>query len=254
MPTLQRPDGAMLHYEVAGDPRRPAILLIEGMGGDIAGWHRTLPTLAAERFVVAFDLRGNGRSSRLEHEVTAADLAEDAVALLDELAIVRADVWGMSMGGLVAQELALLHPSRVRTLVLGCTHPGGTHRVPSEATGRFWDALYAPGFLEDHREHVEEDRAARGGRSQTATSRRYQRAAARAFDSWDRLPQLEVPTLVIHGTEDRVIDVENGRLLASRIPEAELVLLEGAGHVFHSERADEVSEIVLGFLRRNRDA
>jgi 3-oxoadipate enol-lactonase len=255
MPTLALPDGALLHYEVAGDPRRPALLLVEGMGGDVAGWHRNLPVLAAERFVVALDLRGNGRSSALEDERTILELAADVLALLDELAIQRVDVWGMSMGGLIAQELALHHPGRVRTLILGCTHPGGEHRIPAaEPIGRFWDALYAPEFLAANPEHVEEDRAVRGGRTQTAVSRKHQRAAARAFDSWDRLPLLDVPTLVLSGTEDRIIDVGNSRLLAERIPGAELVLLEGAGHVFHSERADEVNARILDFLRRHRDA
>lgn len=255
MPTLALPDGAVLHYEIAGDPRRPALLLVEGMGGDVAGWHRNIPALSAERCVVALDLRGNGRSSALEDERTILDLAADALALLDELAIRRADVWGMSMGGLIAQELALHHPGRVRSLILGCTHPGGAHRIPApEPIGRFWDALYAPAFLAGNPAHVEEDRAVRGGRTQTATSRKHQRAAVRAFDSWERLPLLDVPTLVLSGTEDRVIDVRNSRLLAERIPGAELVLLEGAGHVFHSERADEVNALVLDFLRRHRDA
>ncbi|MFM8999826.1 MAG: alpha/beta fold hydrolase [Actinomycetota bacterium] len=235
--------------------RRPARLLVEGMGGDVAGWHRNIPALAAERFVIALDLRGNGRSSALEDERTILDLATDALALLDELAIHRADVWGMSMGGLIAQEIALHHPARVRSLVLGCTHPGGTRRIAAaEPVGRFWDALYAPAFLAAHPAHVEEDRAVRGGRTQSATSRRHQRTAARAFDSWDRLPLLDVPTLVVSGTEDRIIDAGNSRLLAERIPGAELVLLDGAGHVFHSERADEVNALVLDFLRRHRDA
>ena len=92
------------------------------------------------------------------------------------------------------------------------------------------------------------------GRPQAASSRRLQRAAAHAFDGWERLPLIDVPTLVIHGTEDRVLPVENGRRLASRIPGAELVILEGAGHAFHSERADEVNALVLDFLRRHRDA
>lgn len=254
MPTLTLSDGASIHYEVAGDPRRPALLLIEGMGGDIAGWHRNVPALAAERFVVALDLRGNGRSSALDDERTILEMATDALALLDELAVHRADVWGMSMGGLVAQEIALHHPGRVRSLVLGCTHPGGEHRVAAkEPVGRFWDALYAPDFLAANPEHVEEDRVVRSGRVQTMSSRKNQRAAARAFDSWDRLPLMDVPTLVISGTEDRVIDVENSRLLASRIPGAELVLLEGAGHVFHSERAEHVNALILDFLRRHRD-
>ena len=254
MPFLQRP-GYRLFYEVAGDPRRPALLLIEGMGGDVAGWHRNFPALAAERFVIAHDLHGNARSDVLDAPIAIHDLAEDAVALMDELALTRADVWGMSMGGLVAQEMAFRHPGRVRSLILGGSHTGGEHRVgPDGPITRLWEAIYAPAFFAANPDHVAADRAAREGRPQAAASRRLQRAAAHAFDGWERLPLIDVPTLVIHGTEDRVLPVENGRRLASRIPGAELVILEGAGHAFHSERADEVNALVLDFLRRHRDA
>lgn len=254
MPFLLRSAGHRLYYEVAGDPRRSAILLLEGMGGDVAGWRRNVPHLAAEMFVVAMDLHGNGRSDPLERPVSMADLADDAVALLDELRIGRAHVFGMSMGGLVAQELAIAHPDRVASLILGCTHPGGAYRVSTrEPVRRVWEALYAPEFLESSPEHVEEDRLARAGRAQSATSRRLQRDAIHAFDAWDRLPAIAAPTLILHGTADRVIDVANADLLASRIPGARLYLLEGAGHVFHSERAGEVDAVILDFVREHRD-
>lgn len=254
MPFLERDAGYRLYYEVAGDPRRATILLLEGMGGDVAGWRRNVPHLATELFVVAMDLHGNGRSDPIDGPVTIAALADDAVALLDELRVTGAHVFGMSMGGLVAQEMAIAHPDRVATLILGCTHPGGAYRVNArEPVRRSWEALYAPGFLESAPDHVAEDRAARAGRAQTAASRRMQRDAIRAFDAWDRLPGITAPTLVIHGTADRVIDVANAELLASRIPGARLHLIEGAGHVFHSERAGEVDGVVLDFVRGRRD-
>ncbi|MFM7718680.1 MAG: alpha/beta fold hydrolase [Actinomycetota bacterium] len=254
MAFLDRP-GYRIYYEVAGDPRRPALLLIEGMGGDVGGWHRNVPALAAERFVVAHDLHGNARSDQLAGPVSIDDFADDAVALMDELAIERADVWGMSMGGLVAQTIVFAHPARVRTLILGGSHTGGVERVgPRGPIPRLWEAIYAPAFFAEHPEHVAEDRAARAGRPQAADSRRFQREAALAYDAGERLGAIAVPTLVIHGTEDRVLPVENGHRLAARIPGAEVAILEGAGHAFHSERADAVNDLVLDFLRRHRDA
>jgi pimeloyl-ACP methyl ester carboxylesterase len=165
------------------------------------------------------------------------------------LGIEDAHVYGQSLGGMVAQELALSHPGRVRSLLLGCTHAGREHavrsgeRVPKDEG---WRLLYAPGFPEEHPEHVREDLAA--GIPQPLGSRRRQWAAIRAWDAWDRLPGIRAPTLVIHGTEDRMTDPDNARLLAERIPGARLALVEGAGHAFHSERPEEADALILGFI------
>jgi pimeloyl-ACP methyl ester carboxylesterase len=110
VPSVTRPDGTKLHYEVAGDPRRPALVLLEGMGGDIPGWRRNIPHLARETFVVAYDHRGNGLSDGPDHPTTMATYVEDCLALIDELAITRAHVYGQSFGGMVALELALAFP------------------------------------------------------------------------------------------------------------------------------------------------
>lgn len=255
MPFVSTPDGATIHFELAGDPRRPAVVLLEGMGGDIPGWRRNIPHLATQLLVVAYDHRGNGLSEAPDRPTTMATYVDDCLAVLDELAIARAHVYGQSFGGMVAQELVLTHPERVRSAILACTHPGAGHLVPS--TGRApkdrpWLQLYAPAFAEAHPEHVEEDLRVGREQPQHPEGQRRQWEAMQTWDAFDRLPTMRVPTLVVHGSEDGVIDVENARVLASRIPGAELAILEGAGHVYHSEQAEVADELVLDFVRRHR--
>ncbi len=206
--------------------------------------------------MVGCELRGSGGSDGPEGPVTIRTFVEDTVAVLDELGIDRAHVYGHSLGGMVAQELALERPERVRSLVLGATHPGGPHAVRPRTPvpkDRPELALYAPAFVAQHPEHVREDL-----RAQAATRRpgagRLQWQAIQGFDAFDRLPELAAPTLVLHGTEDRLVDPANARLLAARIPDAELVLLEGAGHRYQSERPERADRVVLDFVGRHADA
>jgi 3-oxoadipate enol-lactonase len=258
VPVLVRPDGVRLYHELHGPHDADPLILLEGMGGDIPGWRRNIPHLARELRVIAYDFRGNGHSDEPPGPCTMATFVDDTLALLDHLGVRRAHVYGQSFGGMVAQELALGVPERVRTLILGCTDMG--ERTTVRADGATapkhepWRALYAPGFPDHHPEHVAEDLRAGAGQPEHPVGRRRQWEAVQAFDSYDRVPQLRIPTLVLHGTEDRLIPAENGRRLASRIPSAELVLLEGAGHVYHSEQAEAADAAVLGFIRRHPDA
>ncbi len=255
MAFVSRPDGARLYYEVHGDPRREPIVLLEGMGGDIPGWRRNIPHLAVEAFVVAYDHRGNGHSESSGPPATMATFAQDCLAVMDELRIERAHVYGQSFGGMVAQELGLTHPERVRSLILACTHAGHSHIVPSRGRApkdRPWLQLYAPAFAKAHPEHVEDDLRVGRAQPQHPQGQRTQWEAVQAWDAYDRLPELDLPVLVLHGSEDQMIDAENARVLASRIRGAELVILEGAGHVYHSEQAERADEVVLDFVRRHR--
>jgi 3-oxoadipate enol-lactonase len=250
VPFYRRPDGCRLYHEVHGPEGREALVLLEGLGGDIPGWRRNIPRLAEELRVVAYDFRGNGRSDPPRGPVTMGTFVDDTLGLLDHLGIGSAHVYGQSFGGMVAQGLALDHPRRIRSLILAATHPGRSHAVPVEGTvpkDRPWLALYSPGFAESHPGHVEED--LRAGTPQDPGAARRQWEAMQDFDPWDRLPGLRVPTLVLHGTEDRTISAENARVLAERIPGARLHLLEGAGHVYHSESPEEADAAVLGFIR-----
>lgn len=258
MPVLRRPDGVGLYHEVHGDPDAAPMILLEGLGGDIPGWRRNIPRLATELRLIAYDFRGNGNSDEPSGPCTMATFVEDTLALLDHLGVARSHVYGQSFGGMVAQELALTTPERVRTLVLACTDMGPSRAVrPGGATApkeEPWRALYAPAFPDAHPEHVAEDLRIGAAQPAHPVGGRRQWEAMEGFDSYERLPALGIPTLVLHGTEDRLIPVENGRRLADRIPGAELVLLEGAGHVYHSEQPEAADTAVLDFVRRHADA
>lgn len=258
MPVLTRSDGCRLYHELHGHPDRDALLLLEGMGGDIPGWRRNIPTLAQELRVIALDHRGNGRSDEPPGPCTMSTFVDDALAILDGVGVDRAHVYGQSFGGMVALELALTRPRRVRSLVLACTHAGHPHAVRVDERGvpkgEPWRALYAPAFPDAHPDHVADDLRSGSRTPPHPTGQRRQWEAVQSWDAFDRLPTVAVPTLVLHGTEDRLVAPANAQILADRIPGAELVWIEGAGHVYHSERAEESDAVVLDFLRRHRDA
>jgi 3-oxoadipate enol-lactonase len=249
---VDRPDGARLAYDLAGDPRRPALLLIGGVGGDASTWRHVIALLAAEHFVVVMDPRDVGRSDAPDAPTTVATYVEDAIAVLDELRVERTAVYGHSFGGIVALELALAHPERVDAVVVGAARGGRLDpgvRSRKAPLGRPWEVLYSERFLADHADVVEADRRAvvRNHRGE-----RRQGEAARAWDPGDRLAQTRPPVLILHGSEDRLVDVANAERLAAVIPHAEIAILDGAGHAYHSEMPERSSEIVLGFLRRER--
>jgi pimeloyl-ACP methyl ester carboxylesterase len=179
---------------------------------------------------------------------------EDTIAVLDAIGIDRAHIYGQSFGGMVAQELALAHPDRVRCLILACTHCGGIHMVPAPRDRvpktEPWRSLYASGFPEAHPQHVAEDLRIGAGQPPHPLGGRRQWEAMQAFDTYDHLPTIVAPTLVLHGTEDRLVAPGNAEVLASRIPGAELHWLEGAGHLYHSEQADAADAAVLDFIAR----
>ena len=255
MSYIDPPDGCRLYFELHGPAGGIPLLLLEGLGGDIPGWRRNIRHLSERRHVIAFDFRGNGRSDSPDQPMTMFTFVDDTVGLLDHLGVPTAHLYGQSFGGMVAQELALTHPDRVRSLVLAATSPGPRHAVPPGKEARVpkdkpYLTLYSDAFARDHPGHVAEDIRVGSGDPQPAHARRRQWEAMQGFDSFDRLGEIRQPTLVLHGTEDRLVPVANAHLLAERIPGARLVLLEGAGHVYHSERADEADAEVLDFLDR----
>ena len=251
MPYLERPDGCRIYVETHGPVQNPPVVLLEGAGGDIPGWGATVASLAERFRVVAHDFRGNGRSQAPKGSWSMSTFVDDTEALLDHLEIDSAHVYGQSFGGMVAQELALTHPSRVRSLILAATHCGGPRRrlarlkVPKDQPHL---ALFSEEFVRDHPDRVEEHQrlAARSPQSPDAARRQWE--AIQRFDACDRLPYLRRPALVLHGTDDRLIDAGNARLLAERLPAARLVLLEGVGHVYQWERPDEADRVVAEFI------
>jgi pimeloyl-ACP methyl ester carboxylesterase len=257
-------NGAQLYCEIAGAGE--PVLLIMGLGLAATAWWRTVLVLAEHFRVISFDNRGAGRSDCPRGPYTLTQLADDALAVLDAAGETSAHVYGMSLGGMIAQELALRHPTRVRKLVLGATTPGGNqHELADKATLAFverrsemsaeeaaWASIpfnYGPVTRQRHADRIGEDIAQRLRFPPTPTGYKAQLAAAWRFDATTRLDRLELPALVLHGTEDRVIPVSNGRRLAAAIPGARLHLLEGAGHVYMTDDREADAEVVR-FLAR----
>jgi pimeloyl-ACP methyl ester carboxylesterase len=251
-----------LDYERSGDGSGPPLLLIMGMSGTALHWGEPFMQLLRDDFdVIAYDHRGVGASTPLDGPITTPEMADDAAGLLAALGLDDAHVMGISMGGMIAQELALNHPERVRTLTLGCTYCGGegsalaseedlSGLVEAMGSGDRERALRA-GWEINVSASLAADEDAFATFREIAMRRAValevimqQMQACAAHDTNERLAQVGAPTLVIHGTEDRLLPVQNGRLIASRVPGARLEIFDGVGHLFFWERPERAAALV----------
>ena len=264
MPYAQSP-GAKIHFTVEGDGPE-TILLIMGLGGHATEWGSSFPGELAQRFrVVRMDNRGIGPSEALTRGFTMADMAQDALAVLDALELESAHLVGTSMGGMIAQTVAFEQPQRVDRLVLMSTSFGGAEAVPPHESAialftpvpgetiadqrrRSLGVITAPGFAAANPELIEqlvEDRL------RVPTSGRIfmtQLEALLGSDRSRRVADIAAPTLVVHGEDDTLVPVGNGKLLAERIPGARLHLLERCGHLPHLELPRPSAAVVSEFL------
>ncbi len=256
-------DGLTLSYSVAGPEEGPALVLITGLGGQQEGWFRQIPYFRQQYRVIAFDNRGAGRSGALDVPTTMADFADDTARLLDHLGVAQAHVWGVSMGGKIAQELALSRPDRVLRVVLENTSAGEAHRVEGPVESRLQNAatldedgwltqivpaLFGRAYRERNEASMRAFARSRARNPPHPIGSRRQWEAYAAFDSWDRLPRMAHETLVIAGDEDAMTDPQNAEKLASRLPSAGTYLVRGAGHSLHIEAPDETNRVVDAFL------
>jgi pimeloyl-ACP methyl ester carboxylesterase len=256
--------GIQFHYETHGQGE--PLVLIRGLGSNLDHWYPQVPDYSRHFQTVIFDNRGIGRSGISDGEFTIADMARDTVGLMDALGIARAHVMGLSMGGMIAQEVALRYPERVQGLVLACTHCGRGHSIPASddilklfaeyiQTGSLVAAVKAHRCLFSERtlKHAPEilERyarvSARFPASPAIMKRQY--LAVQGHDTWERLPGVQAPTLAITGADDALIRPENSRILAERIPGARLAIIEGGGHQFLIECAEATNSAVLDFLK-----
>ncbi|MGO1769908.1 MAG: alpha/beta fold hydrolase [Microbacterium sp.] len=245
-------DGARIAWrsEGAGEP----LLLIGGQGSDASIWREILPELARRHLVIVFDHRGTGESEAGEDAAySTRGFARDAVAVLDAAGVGRAHVCGYSMGGRVAQWLGIEHADRVGALVLVATTGGDERGVPRspEATTAMASGdpeRMAPLFFADDAPEAVVDAFLR--RRPARHAARLHFAASRAHDAWDRLEEIDAPTLVLHGGDDPVTPPGNGALLADRIPGARLEVRPGARHGFLMSDREEAAP-VLAFLREH---
>jgi pimeloyl-ACP methyl ester carboxylesterase len=254
-----------LSYETLGRDDAPPLLLVMGMSFSARAWGPMPERLAREFRVVVFDNRGAGESTAPLRPFGMGDLADDAAAVLEAAGVGPAFVFGISMGGMIALELALRNPERVRALVLGATFAGW--RASRKASLPVMGELIAGGALSrmgSHRligralvskEVVDRDlaRFATWVESAGRVSPRVlaqQLAAVAVWDATARLGEIRVPTLALTGDADRLVPIENSRHLVAAIPGARLALLSGAGHCFPLERFEETAEVLTGFFRQ----
>jgi 3-oxoadipate enol-lactonase len=247
-----------IHWESTGDG--PPVLLIMGLGLSGGAWWRTVPVLSQSLRVITFDHRGIGRSESPAPAYTIEAMADDAVCVIDDLGLDAVHVYGFSLGGMVAQQMALRHPDRVRALVLGATHPGGRRVVPPEeevlaffqrrltmeSEEAAWASVpynYGARCRTGQTDRIAEDIEARLHNPFSVHTYRAHLYAASLHNTYGRLGRIDAPTLVVHGAEDRMIPVGNAQLLADGIPGARLRILEGSGHLYPTEEPGVDAEI-----------
>ncbi len=251
--------GARIYWDEqgSGDP----VLLIMGLGYPSYLWHRTRPALKERYRTIALDNRGTGQSDAPAGPYSIAMMASDAAAALDAAGVERAHVFGLSMGGMIAQEFALQYPARVRSLILGCTAPGGPNAVRAEK--RVTEILMGIGLgPEEHAramrpyvydsstplERIEEDLAIRRQWFPKPEAYKAQLQAIFEWEAYSRLQKIAAPTLVIHGETDQLVPVGNSEVIAGRINGSQLMKLPHASHIFATDQPEASLKAIMGFL------
>lgn len=253
-------NGTKIFWDEAGsgDP----LVMIMGLGYTHDMWHRTWPVMARQYRTIVFDNRGVGKSDVPPGPYSVAQMTADTVAVMDAAGLDRAHVLGASMGGMIAQEFAITHPHRVRSLVLGCTACGGPNSVP--AAPNVLQVLMARAtmtpdegaeamvpFIYDAstpRVRIDEDLAIRRRTYPSAAGYLGQVQGVLSWSCYDRLPQIKARTLIIHGENDQLVPPQNAHILHERIAGSRLVMLPHASHIFMTDQPEASHAAVLEFL------
>lgn len=259
-------NGIQLFYKTYGNLENPPLLLNTGLSGYHADWWAQVPAFEDDFYVITFDNRSAGQSTYPEPGYTMADMADDVAGLLDYLQIESAFVFGISMGGMMAQNLALRHPHKIRKLALGCTNAGSVNQKMADAdviadlmdTSSTGDVrqdilngawtLLADGALEAKPIIMEKWIEVSTGNLQTEAAYMAQMQAIATHDVFAKLATIQIPTLVLHGEDDVLVPSENGRMIADQIPNAKLKLYPNTGHMFFWEAHDEVNADLRTFF------
>lgn len=257
-----------IYYEVHGQGE--PLLLIMGLAYNSQSWSKTIPALSKQFQVIIFDNRGSGRSDKPDSNYTIEMMADDAIAVLDAVGVSAAHIYGVSMGGMIAQRLTLKYPERVKSLILGCTSPGGKNQVQPEADVMMtllsgaatqktpleiaWASvpiLYSQDYIENHHESISEDIEIVTKIPTPPHGFMHQLQAILQHDTFEELEKIHVPTLIIHGDADRLIPIQNGKLIVERIKDSEFFVVPGAGHLYMLESQGMVEEKVIHFIRNH---
>ncbi|NUP52709.1 MAG: alpha/beta fold hydrolase [Catenulispora sp.] len=252
-------DGAAIAYQSAGNSDGRPLVLLAGQANNHRWWDSSRGDFEDAGYrTITLDWRGLGDSDKPDGLYSTRGFAADVIAVLDEVGIAKAHVYGTSMGGRVAQWVAADFPGRVDSLVLGCTSPGGPHAVERDKSVRrtlaqadrataerfLLELMYTPAWLATHQGPY----YVLGDPDMTAAARRQHLTASAKHDAWDVLPSIAARTLVVHGTDDVFNPAANAPLLADRVPGARQVLIEGARHAYFDEFRGLAGAAVLEFL------
>jgi len=258
-------NGIQIYYEEygKGDP----VLLIQGLGYPSGMWFLQIPDLSRHFRTIVFDNRGVGRSDKPDEEYTVSLMASDAAGLLQALGIGKAHVAGVSLGGYIAQELALSQPGLVDRLVLMATTCGGPEYA--EMTKALWEEVAAlaglppeeiipkgmalaaaPAFARSHPELIERSVVIRMETLQPLYAFNRQAVAAYNFNSKDRSHLIHNPTLILAGDQDRVMPLQLTQAMAKKIPNARINVYPDTGHLLFLERAKEINQAIIEFLSK----
>jgi 3-oxoadipate enol-lactonase len=257
--------GVKIYWDEQGQGE--PVLLIMGLAYPSQMWYRTRPLLASRYRTLALDNRGIGQSDVPPGPYPIALMASDAKAVMDAADIESAHVFGVSMGGMIAQEFALQYPKRVRSLILGCTAAGGPTAVraepeaiqmlmkrekmsPEQAAEASVPFIYDPATP---RERIDEDLTVRRPWFPSAAGYAAQLQGILGWEAYSRLGQIAAPTLVIHGESDRLIPAANATLIAGRIPGAKLVMIPRASHLFFTDQEEVANHTIMDFLLAHSD-
>ncbi|MFB3765568.1 MAG: alpha/beta fold hydrolase [Methanotrichaceae archaeon] len=253
-----------IYYEIHGQGE--PLLLIMGLGGHILDWGWILPQELAKHYqIIMFDNRGSGRTDQPQGPYSIKQMANDTVGLMNSIGLNRASIFGVSMGSMIAQEIAVNYSEKVSNLVLGCSRADGdkqikpapeieaylSPRTDLTLQGALWwsaPAGYPPEFIYSHPEIIERKIQANMAYPCQLHAYEAQLAAFKAYDSHSRISSIKAPTLIITGQKDVLIPPENSLILSRQIPNARLLEINGAGHLFWISHANETLSALISFL------
>jgi pimeloyl-ACP methyl ester carboxylesterase len=256
-----------IYYEIQGQPENPPLVLIGGWASYRWIWFRQIPAFKEKYRCVVFDNRGAGKSSKPDYPYTIEMMAADTVGLMDTLHIKDAHILGISMGGLIAQQIAISYPEKVRSLILSSTHFGGSNYIPmddktmallialptetismEQAREMRYRATFSAKFLKENKAVIERIDAWAEKLPTPLYAQIHQSSATSAFDSESELKKITAQTLILHGANDRAVPTKNGELLAERIPNSKLKIIADAPHFVIIEKYDEFNKEVMSFI------
>lgn len=252
-----------IYYEVHGQGY--PLVLIRGLGSNADHWYEQVPEFSKHYQVVTFDNRGIARSNPFTDILSIEQMAHDTVGLMHSLNIAKAHILGFSMGGMIAQRIAIDYPERVSKLILVSTHCGGKQQVLAsqepidifdryinnpnlENASKAAEALYASETIVHRKEVIKKYFEVSGKYSSPVKVLKAQAKAISNHNTWKALSSIGVKTLVLTGTEDVLVPPENSRILAERIPNAELAFINKGGHQVLIEQSYQSNNKILDFL------